>query len=188
MKNGHLKSGARVVQGHPKDPSPLDHPPPLQPAFVKVEFHCYAIFMSVTKTEAMYERSCINVKIFKWGSTSRFMHNLSYSASINPPYVIFTSDIYCTVTHQEKQWYPVLQAYFWGAKVCLFMNPGCHLWFYDRWRLERVELLYLGVGVRVKEGDGEGDFSLPTPPPLPWLASTSLLFCIFNMAVFLRTK
>ena len=180
----------RVVQGWCKGilrtPAPLITPPP--PVFVQVDFHCYAIFMSVTKTEAMYERSCINVKIFKWGSTSRFMHNLSYSASINPPYVIFTSDIYCTVAHQEKQWYPVLQAYFWGAKVCLFMNPGCHLWFYDRWRLERVELLYLGVGVRVKEGDGEGDFSLPTPPPLPWLASTSLLFCIFNMAVFLRTK
>ena len=123
MKNGHLKSGARVVQGHPKDPSPLDHPPPLQPAFVKVEFHCYAIFMSVTKTEAMYERSCVNVKIFKKGSTSRFMHNLSYSASINPPYVIFTSDIYCTVTHQEKQWYAVLLAYFWGSESLLVYEP-----------------------------------------------------------------
>ena len=123
MKNGYLKSGARVVQGHPKDPSPLDHLPPLQPAFVKVEFHCYAIFMSVTKTEAMYERSCVNVKIFKKGSTSRFMHNISYSASINPPYVIFTTDIYCTVTHQEKQWYPVLQAYFGGSESLLVYVP-----------------------------------------------------------------
>ena len=94
-----------MVQGWCKGilrtPAPLITPPP--PIFVQVDFHCYAIFMSVTKTEAMYERSCINVKIFKRGSTSRFMRNLSYSASINPPYVIFTSDIYCTVTHQEKQ-------------------------------------------------------------------------------------
>ena len=75
---------------------------------------------------------------------------------------------------------------FGGAKVCLFMFPGCHPWFYDRGRLERVEILSLGMGVRVKEGDEEGDFSLPTTPPFPWLASTSLLFCIFNMAVLTR--
>ena len=77
--------------------------------------------------------------------------------------------------------------FFGGAKVCLFMFPGCHLWFYDRGRLERVQIiLSLGVGVRVKEGDEEGDSSLPTPPPFPWLTSTSPLFCIFNVALLTR--
>ena len=67
------------------------------------------------------------------------------------------------------------------------MFPGFHLWFYDRGRLERVEILSLGVGVRVKEGDEEGDFSHPTPPPFPWLASTSMLLnWLFNMAVLTK--
>ena len=48
-----------MVQGHPRDPTPLDFPM----VFVKVDFCCYAIFMCVTETEAMYERSSVNIKV-----------------------------------------------------------------------------------------------------------------------------
>ena len=46
-----------------------------------------------------------------------------------------------------------------------------HLWFYDRGRLGRVEIITLSVGVRAKKGEGEGGgedvFSSFSLPPLP---------------------
>ena len=68
-----------------------------------------------------------------------------------------------------------MQAYFGWAKPCSCSKYCCsrHLWFYDRGRLGRVEIVTLTVGARAKEGKGGGGgekknlFSLPAPSPLP---------------------
>ena len=56
---------------------------------MKVDFHCRVIFTCVNKIEAMYGRSCVNVKV---GPRSTFTctHGLSYNASISFTHVNFT--------------------------------------------------------------------------------------------------
>ena len=67
---------------------------------------------------------------------------------------------------------------FWVGESLLIGSPrwSRHLWFYDRGRLGRVEIVTLSIGVRVKKGDGGGGgrlffslflFFLPAPSTLP---------------------
>ena len=79
---------------------------------------------------------------------------------------------------------------FWAGEIGACLCSNCcirHLWFYDRWRLERV-------GARAKKGKEEGEkkSALLSPRRLPrflWLVPFPPLFGSFNMALeFARGK
>ena len=88
---------------------------------------------------------------------------------------------------------PTMQAYFGWEKPCS-CSYCCsrHLWFYDRGRLGRVEVVTLRIGARAKEGKGGGGeekkyavFPSLSPPPSRslWHVPFPPLFGSFNMAL-----